>query len=446
MRFGFVSVSSPLACLGIIVLIICSFKLAYGADYELISKWGSFGLANGLFDQPSQVGVSSSDDTFYVIDTRNNRIQKFATDGPFISKWGIGGPQQGQFNLPQGIAVDPSGMIVYVADTGNNRIQKFDSNGNFVTKWGKIGSADGQLKRPSSITVDGITKEVFVVDSLNNRIQKFDSNGNFVTKWGTTGSGNGQFRNPFGIAIDSENKVYVSDRKNNNIQLFATIQNIIQPYVPSPPATLQSPVINTGRAVNASFSDLPQAVTLTDDGGSENFLSLRAILVNGELKDADNEGDFEFDNFDLNDWNPPVTFQFTEESSVGLVNVKSVLIGQVKSYKSPADILKSAIYWKQIPLNEQVVLPLQHKGTNFMIVEVQFTDGVSGIYSGAFDVDAFGSKSFGQQSLKSDIKEGVDFKVKRAVKFKPDYSDVYWQLVQSLSCKELEGHGFTVCT
>ena len=71
----------------------------------------------------------------YVVDTLNNRIQKFNSNGTFITKWGSKGTADGQFNFPDGIAVDSSGNV-YVADDGNNRIQKFDSNGTFITKWG----------------------------------------------------------------------------------------------------------------------------------------------------------------------------------------------------------------------------------------------------------------------------------------------------------------------
>ena len=45
---------------GISVLTLFSFIQVYGADYELISKWGSFGSGNGLFNQPAGIAVSPS--------------------------------------------------------------------------------------------------------------------------------------------------------------------------------------------------------------------------------------------------------------------------------------------------------------------------------------------------------------------------------------------------
>ena len=67
-----------------------------------------------------------------------------------------------------GIAVDSAGNI-YVVDSGNNRVQKFDSNGNFLLKWGSLGSADGQFATPLGIAVNSAGK-VYVVDA-ENRLQ-----------------------------------------------------------------------------------------------------------------------------------------------------------------------------------------------------------------------------------------------------------------------------------
>ena len=129
--------------------------------------------------------------------TYDFHIQKFDGDGNFITKWGSscsidsdwdGVPDQpcdGQFYFPSGIAIG-SEDSVYLVDKGNYRVQKFDSSGNFIKKWGNRGSSNGEFEWPEDVAI-GTDGFVYVVDKDNRRIQKFDSNGNFITKWGSGG-------------------------------------------------------------------------------------------------------------------------------------------------------------------------------------------------------------------------------------------------------------------
>jgi DNA-binding beta-propeller fold protein YncE len=55
---------------------------------------------------------------------------------------------------------------VYIVDSQNERIQKFDSDGNFITKWGSEGYGDGQFWLPHDIAIDS-SDNVYVVDSGN---------------------------------------------------------------------------------------------------------------------------------------------------------------------------------------------------------------------------------------------------------------------------------------
>ena len=429
----------------ITILTIFGPSLSYSQNYQLTSKWGSLGTGNGLFDQPSGIDMSVNGTEFFVIDKNNNRIQVFQFDGPFVTTWGSDGTSQGQLKQPTGIAVDPSGKIVYVTDTGNNRIQKFDSNGNFIAKWGSNGKGDGQFKAPAGIEVSN--DEITVVDTKNVRIQKFDSNGNFIAKWGSSGSGNGEFRDPFGISINSGGVIYVTDRKNNNIQSFSSISNILgsDAFSATPVESNTTDIeIEQTNPQDISLTDLPQSLVISDDS-SDNFLSLRAIIVNGKLLAAEEDGDFEFDNFEISGWYPRIIFQFTEKSNFNFVNVKSVLSGQIKSYKSPTEILGKSTYWTNLPLNVETVLPFEHKGSNFLIAEIQFSNCVSGIYSGTFDLDDFLTRLDAKDILNDERSDGSNVKIKQESKLKVDYQDVFWQLAQTLACKELEGHGFSEC-
>ena len=166
----------------------------------------------------SGIALDSSGN-IYVVDTGNNRVEKFSSTGTFIAKWGTSGTGDGQFSSPSGIALDSSGNV-YVVDTGNNRVEKFDSSGTFVSKWGSYGSADGLFNSPKGIAY---SSGIYVVDSGNNRVEQFTTTGTFVNKWGVVGSSDGQFNGPWGIIANtygSDTYFYVADSSNNRIQKF----------------------------------------------------------------------------------------------------------------------------------------------------------------------------------------------------------------------------------
>jgi hypothetical protein len=127
-------------------------------------------------------------------------------------------PGPGYFNAP---AVSHRRLgNIYVVDTDNNRIQKFDASGTPLLAWGSIGITPGKFNWPADIAVDSLGN-VNVVEVLTNRVQKFDASGTLLGAWGSYGTGNGQFAYPRGIAVDSTDFVYVLDTNNNRVQKFA---------------------------------------------------------------------------------------------------------------------------------------------------------------------------------------------------------------------------------
>lgn len=185
----------------------------------------------GKFDNPRQVAVDEDVKFVYVADSKNNRIQKFFSNGTFVKSWGSLGSEPGQFNLIVSINIGNDGNII-ANDRGNNYVQKFDPDGKLLLRFGSTGSGDGQFSEVEHMATDKFNN-IYVNDpqtgpegSGQPRVQKFDENGNFITKWGSYGKGEGQFKDPEHLAVDSEGNVYVSDRSNNNIQVFAPISSI----------------------------------------------------------------------------------------------------------------------------------------------------------------------------------------------------------------------------
>ncbi len=206
---------------------------------DFVAQFGTPGSDNGQFNRPTGV-ASDSYGNIYVVDSDNNRIQKFDSSNNYLTQWGSYGTGNGQFSGPYGITTDSSGNI-YVSDTNNNRIQKFDSSGNYLTQWGSVSSTcattyvpdipadNGKFCVPYAITTDS-SGNIYVADSGNNRIQKFDTSGSYLGQWGSASStcattqvpdtpaDDGKFCFPQGLAIDLSGNIYVADSGNNRIQ------------------------------------------------------------------------------------------------------------------------------------------------------------------------------------------------------------------------------------
>ena len=63
---------------------------------------------------------------------------------------------------------------------------------------------------------------IYLTEERNNRVQLFESEGNIITKWGSKGTGDGQFMHTHGDAVDSSRNVYVTDFTNGNVQKFTS--------------------------------------------------------------------------------------------------------------------------------------------------------------------------------------------------------------------------------
>jgi hypothetical protein len=171
-----------------------------------------------------------------------------------VCQAGIAGGGGGEFGTLTGIAVDNSGGAaggsVYVLDSGNNRVQRFTGSGQFVLAWGKnvdldtgghvctavsghtckagnvsgvkgtgeppapdIPSEPGQFgAQANGLAVDG-AGNVYVGDPNaipNPRVQKFDSAAAFLGQVapGPGGKGLGFF---FDLAVDAAGNLYIID-------------------------------------------------------------------------------------------------------------------------------------------------------------------------------------------------------------------------------------------
>jgi DNA-binding beta-propeller fold protein YncE len=202
-----------------VATLISVAAVAAEAPPSLVTSWGSCRTGPGQFGYGGPRGIAvDNSGNILVVDTNNDRIQKFSPTGAHLATWGGSGTAVGQFMRPAGIAVSPTSGAVYVADQGNRRIVRLDANGTNATAFVPDTYA------PNGIGVDG-AGAVYIA-SLANLVYKYAADGTYLTywgsRWGDPSSRDGELWEPRGVAVRPDGTFYVADTKNARVQKFGS--------------------------------------------------------------------------------------------------------------------------------------------------------------------------------------------------------------------------------
>lgn len=202
-----------------------SFIREFVPKSDITETWGPLALA---FDAKgdlyvADVGLSSQ-----------HRIVAFDPEGNEIARWGTTvevvkmTDSPGGFNYPNGIAFAKNGDV-FVSDMNNHRIQVFSPTGEFKYLIPSSGS-------PLGLAIDP-EQRLYAVDPFAHTIDVYSLKGERITGFGEPGLGLGQFRFPSDIALDEEGRILVSDRENNQVQVWGWPTGALPPVVlPEKPA------------------------------------------------------------------------------------------------------------------------------------------------------------------------------------------------------------------
>lgn len=148
---------------------------------------------------------------------RTAPLPKFPTEAlATVMVWGSPGLKEGEFNRPEGLGLGPDDSV-FVADSCNHRIEVFSAEGKFLRTFGRAGAATGEFSYPYDVKLDSQGNR-FVCEFGNSRITVLDSAEKVVEVVGKAGGAPGEFANPWGIAFDSKGNLYVADAMNNRVQ------------------------------------------------------------------------------------------------------------------------------------------------------------------------------------------------------------------------------------
>ena len=197
-------------------------------EFEVIQGWEK--LPEGWrFVEVAGV-ATDSDDRVYAFNRGEHPMIVFDADGSFIEAWG-----EGIFTNPHGLHIGPDDRV-YAADNFDHTVRVFSRSGELLETLGeKDKPADtGFVAGMTPVQYGGdpfnmVTNvalsrsgELYVSDGYGNaRVHKFSSDLEYEFSWGEPGTGPGEFRLPHAIAIDEGDRIYVADRENSRVQVFA---------------------------------------------------------------------------------------------------------------------------------------------------------------------------------------------------------------------------------
>jgi DNA-binding beta-propeller fold protein YncE len=162
----------------------------------------------GEADQFKPADIAIVDDRLYVTDIENNQVHVLdKMTGDLLFKFGGSGTEEGQLAHPASIAVGPDETL-YVTEMSNFRIQHFTLDGESIRTIGQIGNTPGSFARPKGVALDREGR-IYVVDAAFGNVQVLDVDGSPLTFFGkAAASGPGGIYLPTAVKLDYDNVEY----------------------------------------------------------------------------------------------------------------------------------------------------------------------------------------------------------------------------------------------
>src|SRR5690625_2588561 len=161
--------------------------------------------------------VSYNDGYIYVLQRSDPFMLVFTTGGELVDRWHDEAVTDAHY-----LEVGPGGEV-NVVERDRHRILVFDKEGGLLrtmdgeTEPGDVGEP---FNHPSDVAFskDG---DIFVADGYGNaHVHHFSKTGELLHTWGGLGTEAGRFMTPHATLVDQKERVLVTDRENNRVQIF----------------------------------------------------------------------------------------------------------------------------------------------------------------------------------------------------------------------------------
>lgn len=150
-------------------------------------------------------------------------VMEFDREGNLLQAWSA---ESFRVTTAHGLRVAPDGNL-WCVDVDGHVILKVNREGRVLMILGKRQGVPGNnesvdgFQRPTNVAFlpNG---HLYIADGyLNSRVVEVTADGDYVRQWGRPGRGEGEFAVVHDVAIDARGRVYIADRNNERIQVFA---------------------------------------------------------------------------------------------------------------------------------------------------------------------------------------------------------------------------------
>ncbi|MFN8522875.1 MAG: peptidyl-alpha-hydroxyglycine alpha-amidating lyase family protein [Chloroflexota bacterium] len=176
--------------------------------------------AAGPFNRPTRASLASNGDLYISDGYGNARIHRFNAAGELIQSWGEPGEGPGQFNLPHSVWVHTDDTV-WVCDRENDRVQIFSPTGELLRAWTNV-------VRPADLYIDANNRvylgELYYTEGAMSpsgkiwdherpaRVTIRDIDGNLLTGWGGPDPcAPDGWASPHGLWVDRFGDIYVGE-------------------------------------------------------------------------------------------------------------------------------------------------------------------------------------------------------------------------------------------
>ena len=172
-------------------------------------------------------GAVAANGDVYVLCRAAHPVLVFDAEGRFVTSWG-----EGQFSsFVHGLTIDRAGKV-WITDTGLHTVTQHEPDGTLLRTLGMRGAAIAHAVRQAVQHADRRGVRIHRRDVRLRRLRQSPgalllADGELKHSWGEPGDGPGQFALVHFITADADDQLYVCDRENHRIQIFATTGEVL---------------------------------------------------------------------------------------------------------------------------------------------------------------------------------------------------------------------------